>query len=164
MYSMASLFSRTYSHRLYIFLSGLAIFIGGLIYILLRPSEHLFFGWISMAGLEQWMSPARSVSPALGQLFPEWLVFSLPNGLWSFAYALLITRIWSGSRSWLKYFWMATIPVMVLGFEILQQSGTIPGTFSLSDLAFGISGMVLGVFSGSLKTKTKTNNNDKTIH
>ena len=156
MYSMVSLFSRTYSHRLDIFLSGLAILIGGLIYILLRPSEHIFFGWISMAGLEQWMSHARSVSPALGQLFPEWLVFSLPNGLWSFAYALLITRIWSRSRSWLKYFWMASIPILVLGFEIMQIPGIIPGTFCIQDIALGLLGLLLGIYIGTMKTK---NNN-----
>lgn len=153
---MASLFSRTYSHRLYIFLSGFAIFIGGLIYILLRPSEHLFFGWISQAGLASWISPARSLSPVLGQLFPDWIVYSLPNGLWAFAYTLLITTIWSGSKSWLKYFWMASIPLLVLGFEMLQFPGLIPGTFCIQDMVFGVLGLVLGIFVGTIKTK---NNN-----
>jgi len=129
MYRMASLFSRTYSHRLYIFLSALAIFIGGLIYILLRPSEPIFFSWISIAGLDQLVSPARSLTVALSQLLPEWFVYSLPNALWAFAYALLITGIWSDSRSWLRYFWMASIPFLVLGFEILQIPGIISGTF-----------------------------------
>jgi len=156
MYRMASLFSRPYFLRLSIFLSGLAIFIGGLIYILLRPSEHLFFGWIRLAGLDQWISPARSLSPLLGELFPDWIIFSLPNGLWAFAYALLITSIWSGSRSWLKSFWMASIPILVLGFEILQIPGIIPGTFCIQDIAIGLLGLVLGIFIGTKKTK---NNN-----
>ena len=153
---LSSLFSRTYSHRLYIFLSALAIFFGGLIYILLRPSEYLFFGWIQLAGLSQWISPARSLSPLLGQLFPDWIIFSLPNGLWAFAYALLITSIWSGSKSWLKYFWLASIPLIVLGFEILQYPGLIPGTFCIQDIVFGVLGLVLGIFIGTIKTK---NNN-----
>jgi len=153
---MASLSSRTHSYRLYIILSGLAIFLGGLIYILLRPSEHIFFGWIRAAGLGQWISPARSLSLPLSQLFPDWIIFSLPNGLWSFAYALLITSIWSGSTSWLKFFWMASIPLLVLGFEILQYPGIITGTFCIQDIAFGLSGLVLGIFIGTIKTK---NNN-----
>jgi hypothetical protein len=156
MYRMASLFSRNCSHRLYIILSGFAIFVGGLIYILLRPSEHVFFGWISMMGLDHLISPARSLSHLFSQLFPNWIVFSLPNGLWAFAYALLITRIWSGSNSWLKYFWMASIPLLVLGFEILQYPGLIPGTFCIQDIALGLLGLVLGIFVGTMKTK---NNN-----
>ena len=71
-------------------------------------------------------------------------------------YALLITRIWSGSNSWLKYFWMASIPLVVLGFEILQYAGLIPGTFCIQDIAFGVLGLVLGIFIGTIKTK---NNN-----
>jgi hypothetical protein len=144
---MASLFSKTYSHRLSIFLASLAVFIGGLIYILFRPSEHIFFGWIS---------PAGSLSPVFCRILPEWFVYSLPNGLWAFAYALLITRIWSGSRSWLRYFWMASIPLLVLGFEILQFPGIIPGTFCFEDIALGIMGLMLGIFIGNMKTK---NNN-----
>ncbi len=160
MYRMTSLFSRPYSHRLYIILSGLAIFIGGLIYIFLRPSEHLFFGWIRLAGLDQWISPARSLSPWLGQLFPDWIIFSLPNALWAFAYTMLITSIWSGSKSWLKYFWMASIPLLVLGFEILQYPGLIPGTFCIQDIVFGVLGLVLGIFIGTIKTK-KNNYHEK---
>ena len=156
MYRMASLLSRTYSHRLTLFLSAIAILIGGLIYILLRPSEHIFFGWIRLAGLDHWISPARVLSPMLGQLFPDWMIFSLPNGLWAFAYALLITSIWSESESWLKYFWMASIPLLVLGFEILQYPGLIPGTFCIQDIVFGLAGLLLGFFIGNLKTK---NNN-----
>jgi hypothetical protein len=156
MYRMASLFSRNCSHRLYIILSGLAIFIGGLIYILLRPSEHLFFGWISNAGLDRWISPARSLSPLFSQLLPEWFVYSLPNALWAFAYALLITIIWSDSRSWLRYPWMASIPLLVLGFELLQYPGLIPGTFCIQDIALGLMGLVLGIYIGTMKTK---NNN-----
>jgi len=156
MYRMASLLSRTYSFRLTIFLSAIAMCTGGLIYILLRPSEYVFFGWISMAGFDHWISPARSLSPAFSQLFPDWIIFSLPNGLWAFAYALLITRIWSGSNSWLKYFWMASIPIIVLGFELLQYPRIIPGTFCIQDIVFGVLGLVLGIFIGTIKTK---NNN-----
>jgi hypothetical protein len=42
-----------------------------------------------------------------------------------------------------------------VGFEILQEPWIIAGTFSLPDLVFGISGMLLGFIIGSIKTKTK---------
>jgi hypothetical protein len=156
MYKTTSLYLRYYSHRLYIFLSALAMAVGGLIYIFLRPSEHKFFNWISAAGFENWLGSGRSLSHPLRQLFPDWFVFSLPNGLWAFAYALLITHIWSGSKSGIKYFWLASIPVLVLGFEVLQYPGIIPGTFCVQDILTGIAGLTLGISIGFIKTK---NNN-----
>jgi hypothetical protein len=130
--------------------------VGGLIYILLRPSEHGFFSWINALGLDRWFNHARSLSPSFSHLLPDWFVFSLPNGLWAFAYALLITGIWSGSKSWLRYFWLASIPVLVLGFEIMQYPGIIPGTFCIQDIALGLIGLAFGIFIGTIKTK---NNN-----
>ena len=153
MYRMASLCSKSCSYRLSIFLSGLALFIGGLIYILLRPSEHIFFEWFSRAGLENWVDTARAVSPVLGRLFPDWIIYSLPNGLWAFAYALLITTIWSGSISSIKYLWLASMPVLVLGFEFMQYPGIIPGTFCMQDIALGLAGLSLGIFIGTINHK-----------
>ncbi len=152
-------FSTKYSYLSYIILSALAISLGGLIYILLRPSEHVLFSWISAAGLDNWLSYARNnpLSPSL--LLPEWIVFSLPNGLWAFAYALLITSIWSGSRTWLKYFWMASIPILVLGYEVMQYAGVIPGIFCIQDIVLGVAGLILGSFVGF--KISKSNNHEK---
>jgi hypothetical protein len=90
----------------------------------------------------------RTAEPATPDWIPNWFVYSLPDGLWAFAYALFITNIWSGSRSRLKIFWMSTIPVLVLGFEFLQYAGIVRGTFCLQDLALGIMGIIAGVFFG----------------
>ena len=75
----------------YVILSAFALSIGGIIYIFLRPSEYVFFGWIRAVGLDNLFNAARSISFSHSLPLPEWFVFSLPNGLWAFAYALLIT-------------------------------------------------------------------------
>ncbi len=130
--------SAKYFNRCYICLSVLALLLGGVIYILFRASEPVFFNWIGAVGLDSWLNLARSRSLSSSLHLPAWIVFSLPNGLWAFAYAFLITGIWWGSKSWLKYFWMASIPLLVLGYEILQYAGIIPGTFCMQDIALGI--------------------------
>jgi len=61
---------------------------------------------------------------SLNLLLPEGIVFSLPNGLWAFSYAMLIAGIWSGRKSWLRTFWMASILVLVLGVFILLALGS----------------------------------------
>ena len=152
--------SAKYISRLYIFLATIAILSGGVIYIFLRTSEHVFFSWINAVGLGNWINFARQHSLSQNLHLPEWIVFSLPNGLWAFAYALIITKIWSGSKSWLKYFWMASIPVLVVGFELLQYSGIIRGTFCIQDIALGIGGLILGVIVGY--KIFKSNNHEKT--
>lgn len=155
-------FSAKFSHTFYIILlSSSAVSLGGIIYIFLRPSEHVFFHWISAAGLDRWFSLARRNPVSTGLLFPKWFVFSLPNGLWAFAYSFLITSIWSGSESWLKFFWMTSIPVLVFGYEILQYAGVIPGTFCMQDIAMAGAALSMGIIIGF--KKTKKNNDEKAL-
>jgi hypothetical protein len=137
-----------YFKGFYFWLSAIALLAGGIIYILFRTSRPAFFNWISAVGLDGWLNFARNSSLSLTPLLPGWIVYSLPNGLWAFAYALLITSIWSGSKSWLRYIWISSIPVLVLGFEILQFARIIPGTFSIQDIAFGITGLTFGIIVG----------------
>jgi hypothetical protein len=82
----------------------------------------------------------------------SWLVYSLPDGLWAFAYALLISSIWANSRTRVRSFWLASIPVPVLGFELAQKSGMIPGTYDPVDLIFCSVGIVAGILAGKLKS------------
>jgi hypothetical protein len=142
-----------HSRRLALFLSAIALLGGGCIYLFLRPGDLVFHRWIRAAGLD-WYNPPGLNSTLLVRHFPEWFIYSLPDGMWAFAYALIITVIWSGSRSPLKFFWMASIPLLVLGFEILQATGIVRGTFSMADLAFGLTGVILGIIAG-LKTNKK---------
>jgi hypothetical protein len=146
--------SRFHAVGLYVMLSCLALSLGGIIYIFFRSSEPVFFGWIRAVGFTHWLNLAResSLSPSL--LAPEWFVYSLPGGLWAFAYALLITTIWWTSKSWLKYLWMATIPVLVLGYELLQYAQIIPGTFSIQDMVLGMAGLIIGIILGIIISKT----------
>ena len=142
-------FPEYYSSRLYIILSVFALSLGGTIYIFFRTSEHVFFGWIRAVGLDHWFNLVRDHSLSSSLFIPEWFIFSLPNGLWAFAYALLITSIWSGSKSWLRHLWMASIPILVLGFEVLQYAAIIHGTFSIQDLVFGMAGLIVGIIIGT---------------
>jgi glycopeptide antibiotics resistance protein len=130
--------------------------LGAFIYILFRPSEHLFFSWFAYIGLDDWFDSIRYHSLSQSLHIPGWIVFSLPNGLWAFSYALLITTIWSDSHAWIKYLWLASIPVLVIGFEVLQYTGTIHGTFCIQDMALGILGIILGYLVG-IKLKTQKN-------
>ncbi len=141
--------------RFYILPAALALMLGGIIYILFRASEPIFFSWMSAVGLDNWINFVRHYSISKSTLLPEWIIFSLPNGLWAFGYALIISGIWSGSKSRVRYFWLASIPVLVLGYEVLQFAKIIPGTFCIQDIALGVAGLVIGITVKIIRPKSK---------
>ena len=146
-------FQRNYRYWLPILLSAISIIFGGIIYILFRPIEPVFFRLFNLIGLEGWTSLVRRYTiPESGNL-PEWLVYTLPNGLWAFAYTVLIFSIWGGSKSRLKYVWFVSIPILVFGFESLQLTGFIRGTFSFQDIFSGLIGIIVGIITVITTTK-----------
>jgi len=136
-----------------ILLAALALTAGGAIYIFLRSTDPLFFKWAEIFGMDGFFSRLRSAGGLSETNLPIWFRYALPDGLWAFAYALLISAIWSGSTSRLRWFWMISIPVLILGFEFAQLTSLVSGTFCLLDLSFSTAGLVLGVFLGTSNPK-----------
>jgi len=134
----------SYRNR-YILLSFLAVFVGGFIYILFRPIEPVFMKWFGIVGIENLLDSAREKSLSINSFLPDWMVYSLPNGLWALAYTIIVLRIWKGSNSIVKYFWILSIPVLVFGFELLQLTGEVQGTFCWSDMLWGAIGIFFGM-------------------
>lgn len=139
------------SRHLGLSISG--VLLGGAIYFLFRSTElSIFSEWIPSAILET-LRAVRDFSLEYTSLIPLWVVYSLPGGLWAFSYAILITGIWAGSSSPVKYFWLVFVPVVVAGSEVLQWSGFLPGTFCRQDLVLGVAGLVAGIAAGRALTK-----------
>lgn len=140
-----------------ILLSFIAICAGASVYILFRPAEASFLNWFTFLESGHWLDALRDRSLSLSSLLPKWLLFSLPDGLWAFAFTLLVLSIWSGSNSLLRYFWYLSIPLLVFGFEILQLTGALRGTFCLNDILLSAMGIALGVII--VKVNPGINNN-----
>ena len=138
---------------LFIILTVAALLFGGFVYILWRSSEPVFFNWMDALGLDGWLNHVRIHSVSVSRFLPEWFIYSLPNGLWAFAFALCIATTWRNSKSRIKYFWMGAITLLVPGFEILQYFQVIPGTFCFQDLLFGSIGLITGIFIGTKSIK-----------
>jgi len=135
-----------------IFIATIAILLGGMFYVFIRPGEALFISWFRDAGFSINLEYLRT--NILFKL-PDWITFSLPDGLWAFGYSLLISSIWSNNQSKLRLFWMASIPLLTIGFELLQYTPWIKGTFCPIDLVFTIAGISLGYLIGTKTLKPK---------
>ncbi len=138
--------------RIVFLLPASAVLLGMMIYVLARPDEPAAFLWARSHGMDGLLDALRPGYSNPVTTLPSWIVYSLPNALWAFAYSILITRIWAGNRQLISYFWMATIPVLVLSTELLQYPEILPGTFSIADLIAGILGMAAG-FIIAIKSK-----------
>lgn len=142
--------------------SFISLILGMAIYILFRPPELLFFDWVNNTGLYGSLESIRSKSVLWNSFLPDWFIFSLPNGLWAFSYSLLMIFLWSKSTAVIKYFWIGSIPLVVFGFELLQFSGNLPGTFCRHDLIFLAVGMGGGILLGTKTTKNKNHEKKST--
>lgn len=129
-------------------ISILAVLLGGSIYILFRSSDILAVHWMTSIGMEGWIQEIRSLDLGDKLKIPQWIVYTLPNGLWAFAYALIISYLWIRRSSWIKWVWLSTIPILVFGFEMLQYLNILSGTFSIGDLFSGLAGIVAGILVG----------------
>ncbi len=130
-------------------LASIALISGGAIYFLFRPKGVPFtkiFKSISFF-------PPYQGNSFLQFVLPEWMIYSLPDGLWAFAYALLISMIWSKNKSIFGMIWMASIPILTFGMELLQGVHLLPGTFCFMDLLFIGLGITLGYLSGRFNLK-----------
>lgn len=127
-------------------IASAALLLGGLIYLVLRPGHPLFLDWMEPPGTEGWIGHIRATASPFAAVLPAPFVYSLPQGLWAFAYALIITALWGGTipRSRWGFFWLGSILLVASGFEVLQHFGAIPGTACSHDLIFGMIGSVTG--------------------
>ncbi len=126
----------------------IAVLAGGGIYVLWRPDTIRFFDWLEVTGIRAPVDTIRAFLYPLHTQVPEWILYSLPNGLWAFSYALIIWHMWRTNTSIIKYFWLATIPLVGIGYELLQYTGILPGTFCYQDLTMSVAGIGLGIATG----------------
>ena len=75
------------------------LLIGGLIYLLFRTSSLKMFGWYKTIGLGEFTNGLRKLTIPFADKIPDWILFSLPDGLWIFSYVSLVLFIWNNSIS-----------------------------------------------------------------
>lgn len=120
-------------------LGVLSLTTGGVLYILYRSETLILFGWIKTLGLYDIVSNLR---PSNGS--DSWLVYSLPDGLWLFAYILLMGALWNFDT--LKsLLYSAPLVVIGIGSELLQIHHIVRGTFDIVDLLCYIVAIVFGI-------------------
>lgn len=122
---------QTYSRYLALFLSIVVLAIGGIIYLSYRSETLLMFRWTESLQLNVFVENLRQSMSFYAP--PDFVKYSLPDGLWSIAYFLIMVSIW-GKISKENIIWFCLMPIIALISEFMQLTSMMPGQFDLWDV------------------------------
>ena len=126
-----------------VILSIILVSIGGCIYLMQRTTGLLMFRIIDFLGLTDAVATLR----ASAMQWPEFVVFSLPGGLWSASYVLLADAVLCHQSMAMRLAWGSLIPIIGVVSELLQALRLCPGTADWQDaVCYGVPCMVYVVW------------------
>ncbi len=123
----------------------LPVFLGAVIYCLLRDSSLIIFKLIKSSTVSGFMLSLQQISMPVSELFPRWFLYSLPDALWCYACVSLILIYWREGALFFKGFWLSVAITLSFGFEIGQLLNVVPGTFCAYDLLFSAAAIALAL-------------------
>lgn len=119
------------------------LILGGLIYISFRVDSLMMFKWFENFSLRKPIDSLREMTLVHKSLLPDWMLYSLPDGLWVFSYVSLILLLWGNKLSSFNIIWIFLMPIFAIASEVGQLLSLIPGTFDIIDLIFYILGTII---------------------
>lgn len=127
--------------KLKVYVSGLSLFlffIGGMIYLMFRSESLVMFHWFEALHVKEYV-----VSLHMSYILPQWIVYSLPDGLWLCSYVLIVSVIWDFELRQ-GYPYIFSLPFVAIVSELAQAIGWMRGTFDWLDLLCYVLGLLLG--------------------
>jgi hypothetical protein len=97
----------------------LPLLLGGFIYLAARPTTLAFVNYPSLIWTKS---------------LPNWVVFNLPDGLWSYSLLSFTLILWQNDDSLNAKFWILTAFSLGVLLEIGQYFHFISGTFDWLDV------------------------------
>lgn len=128
------------------------IMIGGLLYIFFRSTSIRMFKWFDFLGLENIIQLIRSSLYNVKSNIPNWIYFSLPDGLWVYSFTSAILIYWDTNQERARIWLLIPFFSGILS-EILQYFSLFPGTFDYLDLCFSLFCIFLSIFIINLNYK-----------
>lgn len=102
------------------------LLVGAIIYIVYRAHDIYFLVWLDIG---------QAAATPLDAILPSWLLYTLPDALWMYAFVVGLGAIWFGGTDTLeRCLWLCAPLVVGLSWELGQLAGLIPGTFDVADL------------------------------
>jgi hypothetical protein len=111
-----------------------------MMYITFRPDTLKMFHWFKVFGLLDYLAELQH-NPAR---VPMWMLYNLPDGMWLFAYSIVIGCIWNFK---LRDCWMfiLVMPSICIPHEFLQGLGIMHGTYDPTDVLAYLIALIAGL-------------------
>ena len=106
--------------------------LGCAIYLLFRSETLNIYQWANAVGFSESIDSLRDT--VREWRVPNFVRFSLPDGLYCAAYILMMDAIWHEDNGLIKYAVISIVPIVTISSEILQYFGLVKGTFDVCDL------------------------------
>ena len=118
----------------------MCIFMCGMMYVSFRPDTLKMFHFFKVFGLLDFLTELQH-NPAR---VPSWMLYNLPDGIWLFAYSILIGCFWNFK---MKDCWMfiLVMPSICIPHEFLQGLGIMHGTYDPHDVLAYLLAIVAGL-------------------
>lgn len=110
------------------------LLIGSFIYISFRQDTLILFDWLREIGVFEFIAGYRHYTLPFAENIPNWILYSLPDGLWLFSYVSFTLFIWDNKISKHSFLWIFVVPILAICSEIGQLFNIIPGTYDLVDI------------------------------
>ncbi len=113
------------------------VLLGGVVYLLGRAHTFIAFKWLDLLLAGPVMESINMIPkpPAHAHILPEWIIYSLPDGLWAYSLTVTMLLIWKDGPLYLRIPGIALGPFVAIGYEVGQYFGWTPGTFCYTDLS-----------------------------
>jgi len=108
--------------------------LGATIYILWRKDTLLVFSWIQSIGFSEWVDQMRMWSQGILPWIPEVLLYSFPDGCWTYSYTAAMQLVWRSSTDIAGSVWILGGIAAALCAEFGQKLGIVPGAFDWIDI------------------------------
>lgn len=125
------------------FLILISLFTGLMLYLGCRSTHTPVYHLSIMLGLEYPIHLFRNIMQSIH--LADWVVYSLPDGLWMYSFVLSVLSIWNFKIDQSSRLWLYTAICVGLGFEGMQGFVKGLGVFDWHDLIFMIIGAVLAI-------------------
>lgn len=132
--------------------SFLPLLLGFSIYLLFRPYDLLVYRWLNTPDLISFINEARFFVNVSDFDVPDFIVFSLPDGLWIFSYVSFQQYIWKSKITKHSLMWILGLPFLAICHEFMQLIDYLPGTFDIFDIISYIFGTLLAIYLEINKT------------
>lgn len=94
----------------------------------------MMFTWFKKIGINNLIFSIRIILNNQINNLPDWLIYSLPDALWTYSFIYSILFVWKDNDSLFKYLWIILVFIFTIGSELGQLINFVPGTFDKIDL------------------------------